>query len=541
MADYPPEDHYGNIEYKRSLVDKSDNRIACIATQMRMRLHEGHGEAIYVIGVDDDGSIVGVNDDEFTESFNNLTIAADTNTYSMTILTSKDVPKTKKKVYEILVRENNEQKYIDIKVAVAGNVDSGKSSLLGVLTSGQNDDGRGKARLSIFNFKHEVSTGRTSSIAHHILGFDDKGQVMNYSGTNIHKKGWPEIVKDSSKIISFFDLCGHEKYLRTTILGLTSSFPDLCLILVGANMGLSRMTQEHIFLCVTLKIPFAIVLTKIDICANRQNILKETINNINRLMKMPGLRRIPYKITNMDDVIICAKNVKTESVVPIFHVSNVTGMGINFLKQFLNLLGKSPSNIKDDTNDVEMHLDTTFTVPGVGTVVGGQLISGIIKVNDKLMLGPNEGKFVEVQVRSIHCKRTPLQEVVYGSYVCLGLKKIDRKTIRRGNVIISKDSTQIAVNEFDADITVLKSHSTTVKPGYEPVIHTCTMRQSAKIISITNKINARDTKNDDNDYILRTGDKAIVRFRFSYRPEYIKSGSRLLLSDGHVKIIGVVK
>ena len=294
-------------------------------------------------------------------------------------------------------------------------------------------------------------------------------------------------------------------------------------------------------MCVTLKIPFAIVLTKIDICANRQNILKETINNINRLMKMPGLRRIPYKITNMDDVIICAKNVKTESVVPIFHVSNVTGMGINFLKQFLNLLGKSPSNIKDDTNDVEMHLDTTFTVPGVGTVVGGQLISGIIKVNDKLMLGPNEGKFVEVQVRSIHCKRTPLQEVGYGSYVCLGLKKIDRKTIRRGNVIISKNSTQIAVNEFDADITVLKSHSTTVKPGYEPVIHTCTMRQSAKIISITNKINARDTKNDDNDYILRTGDKAIVRFRFSYRPEYIKSGSRLLLSDGPVKIIGVVK
>lgn len=140
MADYPPEDHYGNIEYKRSLVDKSDNRIACIATQMRMRLHEGHGEAIYVIGVDDDGSIVGVNDDEFTESFNNLTIAADTNTYSMTMLTSKDVPKTKKKVYEILVRENNEQKYIDIKVAVAGNVDSGKCEKKGTkikLYSGQ--------------------------------------------------------------------------------------------------------------------------------------------------------------------------------------------------------------------------------------------------------------------------------------------------------------------------------------------------------------------------------------------------------------------
>lgn len=536
MTTYPPENYYGNIEYKRSLVNKSDDRVACIATQMRMRIHEGNGEAIYVLGVDDDGSIVGVDDDEFTESFNNLIIAADISTYTITILTSKDVPKSKKKVYELLVRENNEQKYIDVKVAVAGPVDAGKSSLLGVLTSGTNDNGRGKARLSIFNFKHEVSTGRTSSIAHHILGFDDKGKITNYSG--MHKKGWPEIVKDSSKIISFFDLCGHEKYIRTTILGLTSSFPDLCLILVGANMGLNRMTQEHVFMCVTLKIPFAIVLTKIDICANRQNVLNETISNINRLMKMPGLRRIPYKISNMDDVILCAKNVRSESVVPVFHVSNVTGVGIDFLKQFLNLLGKSSSNNKNDTNAVEMYLDNTFTVPGVGTVVGGQLVSGIIKVNDKLMLGPNDGNFVEVQVKSIHCKRTPLQEVKYGSYVCLGLKKIDRNTIRRGNVIISKSSSQIAVSEFEADITVLKSNSTTVKIGYEPIIHTCTMRQAAKLISITNKINARDT--NDDSVILRTGDKATARFRFSYYPEYIKSGSRLFLTEGNVKIIGVV-
>lgn len=537
MEKYPPENDFGHIEYKLKLVDKSDDRISRLASQMRMRLGEGNGEAIYVLGVKDDGDIAGVDDDEFTESFNNLTIAADINSYSMTMLSSKDVPKTKKKVYELLVRENNEQKYIDVKVAVAGNVDAGKSSLLGVLTSGHNDDGRGSARLSIFNFKHEVCTGRTSSIAHHILGFDDKGKIMNYSG--IHKKGWPEIVKDSAKIISFYDLCGHEKYLRTTILGLSSSFPDLCMILVGANMGLTRMTREHIFLCVTLKIPFAIVLTKIDICLNRQNVMKETVKNINRLLKIPGLRRIPYKISNMDDVIICAKNVRTESVVPVFHVSNVTGVGIDFVKQFLNLLGKAPSNIKGEVTDVEMHIDTTFSVPGIGTVVGGQLISGSIKVGDKLRLGPNDGKFVDVQVRGIHCKRTPLQKVSHGSYVCLALKKIDRNTIRRGNVIISRGSPEIAVKEFDAVITVLKSHSTTVKPGYEPVIHTCTMRQSAKLISIKNKINAR-SPNDDNDCILRTGDKATVTFRFSYYPEYIKSGSRLLMCEGQTKLVGVV-
>lgn len=32
------------------------------------------------------------------------------------------------------------------------------------------------------------------------------------------------------------DLCGHEKYLKTTIFGLTGLQPDYCMVLVGANM-----------------------------------------------------------------------------------------------------------------------------------------------------------------------------------------------------------------------------------------------------------------------------------------------------------------
>lgn len=532
-----PEKEDGNVEYKRILVGKSENRIHSLATQMRYRCDEGSGEAIYVIGVEDCGSLVGVDDDEFTESFNNLSLAADKNNYSMSMLSSKNVTNNKK-VYELLIRENNKQSYINIKVAVAGNVDSGKTSLLGVLTSGKNDNGRGSARLSIFNYKHEVSSGRTSSIAHHIMGFDSKGQVVNYSG--LHKKGWPEIIKDSAKIISFFDLCGHEKYLRTTILGLTGSSPDCCMILIGANMGITRMTQEHIFLCVTLKIPFVIVLTKIDICEKRDNVLKDTITSINKLLKLPGLRRIPYKIETIDDVIICAKNLYSESVVPIFHVSNVNGTGIDYVKQFLNLVSKVKHNVKDDVKDVEFHVDTTFSVTGVGTVVGGQLISGKINVGDKLLIGPEDnGTYRETQVRSIHCKKVPMQEVNYGSYVCLGLKKIERKTIHRGNVIISK-SSELSVREFEAEITVLKAHSTTIKPGYEPIIHVHTMRQSAKLVSITEKVNARKTDDVDGKCVLRTGDKALVKFRFSYRPEYIKPGYHLLMAEGKVKVIGIV-
>lgn len=52
----------------------------------------------------------------------------------------------------------------DVRVAVIGNVDSGKSTLVGVLTKGIMDDGRGSARQKVFNFSHEVNNGRTSSI-----------------------------------------------------------------------------------------------------------------------------------------------------------------------------------------------------------------------------------------------------------------------------------------------------------------------------------------------------------------------------------------
>ena len=58
-----------------------------------------------------------------------------------------------------------------------GNVDAGKSTLLGVLTQGELDNGRGRARLNLFRHLHEIQSGRTSSISHEILGFNSQGEV----------------------------------------------------------------------------------------------------------------------------------------------------------------------------------------------------------------------------------------------------------------------------------------------------------------------------------------------------------------------------
>lgn len=61
---------------------------------------------------------------------------------------------------------------------MVGNVDAGKSTLLGVLTHGELDNGRGFARQKLFRHKHEMESGRTSSVGNDILGFDQEGQVI---------------------------------------------------------------------------------------------------------------------------------------------------------------------------------------------------------------------------------------------------------------------------------------------------------------------------------------------------------------------------
>ena len=85
----------------------------------------------------------------------------------------------------------------EVRLAVIGNVDSGKSTLVGCLTKNVKDDGRGYARQFVFNYQHETETGRTSSIAEEILGFKDH-KPLDIGRTNEKKNiSWKEIVEHS--------------------------------------------------------------------------------------------------------------------------------------------------------------------------------------------------------------------------------------------------------------------------------------------------------------------------------------------------------
>jgi GTPase len=203
------------------------------------------------------------------------------------------------------------------------------------------DDGRGKLREKVFNFSHEKDNGRTSSIAHEIIGFDSKGmQVYPTTGgvvkDNVKKKQvWPKIVESSSKIVQLIDLCGHEKYLKTTMFGLTGLFPQYAMVVVAANKEITRMTKEHIGIAISLKIPLLVVITKIDMAP--EDVYRKTVGTLQRICNTfchmkPVLIKEEENPKFLDTL---AASLSTNTICPIFSVSNVTGAGIEQLKQFL--------------------------------------------------------------------------------------------------------------------------------------------------------------------------------------------------------------
>lgn len=149
--------------------------------QMKWRLREGNGEAIYEIGVEDSGILAGLSSWDMTASLQTLEKMALKLGATTTILRERTLDNGRT-VAEVLVRKvPDDQNNIEIRVAVMGNADAGKSTLLGVLTQGNLDNGRGRARLNMFRHLHEIQSGRTSSISHEILGFNSKVRFLNFN------------------------------------------------------------------------------------------------------------------------------------------------------------------------------------------------------------------------------------------------------------------------------------------------------------------------------------------------------------------------
>ncbi|CAH8560780.1 unnamed protein product [Schistosoma bovis] len=362
----PPEIEEGNIEYKRKLVDPTPNRFEQLVTQMKWRLNEGGGKAIYKLGVDDDGHVSGLHPSELISSLTTLERMAKRLNSTLHPLRERVIEPTTissdkecRKAIEVLVRlaPTTNEGSPDLCVALVGGMDSGKSTLISVLTDGELDNARGKARLNLFRHLHEVQSGRTSSLSRELLGFDANGNVTNYKYADgrVYRRSTEEVVRMSSNLLTLLDLAGHSKYQRTTLAGISCNQPIMGILVISATIGLSSIGLDHIQLIRSLNLPMIIVLTKIDQLSHGIEQIKR-IHLIYRQLIYQfkqidnawsyGVPSSPISQTNTDYSFLNDWKLNSARgdfnddyfMPPFFPVSSVSGQGIDNLMHFLSRL-----------------------------------------------------------------------------------------------------------------------------------------------------------------------------------------------------------
>lgn len=226
-----PELEEGNIEYKRYLFNLTDIRYQQLLTQLQWRLSEGDGEAIYYIGVNDDGNYFELTRDQQKESISNIKrLIKDAKSKIISFDFNKYFIRVKFRLIEkkVLKRE--------YRIILLGDHQVGKSTLLGYLTYQLKDDGKGGLRNRIANHKHELENEMTSSLT--IKSF-------NY--------------KENRYI--WIDTPGNDKYKKTRHFALESYYPNLVIFVNGDQVWKhKKFYQEYLKL---KGIPYLNIYTKI--------------------------------------------------------------------------------------------------------------------------------------------------------------------------------------------------------------------------------------------------------------------------------------
>jgi GTPase len=384
-------------------------------------------------------------------------------------------------------------KYLDLGIGMLGNVDSSKSTTVGQLITGGKDNGNGKLRRLISRHPHEIESGRTSDTAYHTGIF----------GNNR---------------ITFVDLAGHERYLKTTISGLGVLIPDLLLLCVDKYAPTYKMTKEHIGLALRMNIPFAILMTKIDMYD--KEITDVSLEGLRKIIKKASGRTLQEvsTIPDVDEVSNVYRDLKS---VPVFHISNVTHQGVDLLRDFLSKIGQCSSSCF--VHSKKFMIDKSYRVKGIGLVVTGFNGGGTISCGDKMYLNGN----IEVHIRTIHNDfREDVKFLPANTRGCLALRTT-AEWIRPGSVISAKPLT--LTKKFIACVEILSSHSTSITNGYQTVIHCGPIRRTAYVTSLK-------------ETIFRGGMKGELEFEFM-NPAWVEVGQSIFFREGRIigdgKIISV--
>jgi len=303
---------------------------------------------------------------------------------------------------------------------------------------------------------------------------------------------------------TLIDAPGHRDFIKNMITG--ASEADCAILVLSAKEGETDtaiapggQAREHAFLLRTLGVGQLIVaINKMDDSNYSEQAFKVAKEKAEKLVKSVG-----YKLEN----------------VPIIPISG--WKGDNLVKKSENMkwwTGKSLLETFDDFKlpekpvgkPLRIPIQDVYTITGVGTVPVGRVETGVAKAGMKIVVMPSGATG---EIKTIETHHTQMESAEAGDNIGFNLRGIEKKDIKRGDVIGTPDNPPNVAKEFRAQIIVIH-HPTAIAPGYTPVMHAHTAQVAATIVAFESKINPQTGAEEEKDpKFLKAGDSAIVRIR----------------------------
>jgi len=296
---------------------------------------------------------------------------------------------------------------------------------------------------------------------------------------------------------TIIDAPGHRDFVKNMITG--ASQADAAILVVSVKDGVQPQTKEHAFLAKVLGISqIAINMNKMDAVGYKKEDYDKVKGEVEKLLKgigykTEGINFIPASGYGGDNITKKSPNMTWYTGPTILDVIDTF---------------KVPPKPLDKA--LRLPIQDVFTITGHGTVPVGRVETGKMKPGDSVIVMPSGAKG---EIKKIEMHHQELPEAVPGDNVGFNLKGVDKKDIKRGDVLGPSSAPPTVAAEFTAQVVVL-NHPTAISVGYTPVFHIHTAQFAGRIIEIVEKKDPKtgQTAQAKPDFI-KTGDVAIVKIQ----------------------------
>jgi selenocysteine-specific elongation factor len=297
--------------------------------------------------------------------------------------------------------------------------------------------------------------------------------------------GFARLELPSGRALSVVDVPGHERFVRTMVAGATGI--DLFLLVVAADDGVMPQTREHVAVLELLQVPAGVVaLTKTDLVGEEECALARA-----ELAEL--LDGGPYACT------------------PVVEVSATRGTGVEELRTRLDSVAAETARPRPGTGPARLHVDRSFSLRGIGTVVTGTLWAGSLARGDEVRVEPGgrRARVRGVEVHGEQCERADA-----GRRVALNLAGLERAEIARGDVIVAGNARPAVGYLLDAEVQLLRGARRLAR-GARVQVHHGTRETAARVAPVEGDV-------------LEPGTGGLVQLRLE-RPLVIEPGDRFVV------------